>query len=109
MTIRILGGDIHLLDLRTRMPFKYGIATMTSTPHAFVRLSVVVAGQPSVGIAADHLPPKWFTKDPARPIADEVDDMLRVIDHAVQTAAGIRADSPFDAWRQLDASQSDWG
>jgi hypothetical protein len=109
MSIHIDHGDIHLLDLRTRMPFKYGIATMTSTPHAFVRLVVEVAGRPSVGIAADHLPPKWFTKDPARPIADEVADMLRVIDHAVQSAAGIHADSPFDAWRQVDAAQSAWG
>jgi hypothetical protein len=102
-------GDIHLLDLHTRMPFKYGIATMTSTPHAFVRLVVEVAGRPSVGIAADHLPPKWFTKDPARPIADEVADMLRVIDHAVQLATGVHADSPFDAWRQVDMAQSAWG
>jgi hypothetical protein len=109
MSIHIDHGDIHLLDLRTRMPFKYGIATMTSTPHAFVRLVVEVAGRPSVGIAADHLPPKWFTKDPARPIADEVADMLRVIDHAVQSAAAVHADSPFDAWRQVDAAQSAWG
>jgi hypothetical protein len=109
MTIHILKGDIHLLYLRTRMPFKYGIATMTSTPHAFVRLAMEVEGRPSVGITADHLPPKWFTKDPARSIADEVADMLRVIDHAVQIATGVRADSPFDAWRQIGEAQSAWG
>jgi hypothetical protein len=109
MKIHIDHGDIHLLDLQTRMPFKYGIATMTRTPHAFVRLMVEVGGRPSVGVAADHLPPKWFTKDPARPIDDEVADMLRVIDHAAQVAAGVRADSPFDAWRQLDAAQAEWG
>ena len=38
MKIRILEGDLHLIDLQTRMPFRYGIATMTHTPHAFVRL-----------------------------------------------------------------------
>ena len=37
MDIHIRDGDIHLLDLRTRMPFRYGIATMTHTPHADIR------------------------------------------------------------------------
>jgi hypothetical protein len=83
------------------MPFKYGIATMTATPHAFVRLEVEVEGRVAVGIAADHLPPKWFTKDPARAVDEEVNEMLRVIQHAVETARGLRADSAFDAWREL--------
>ena len=26
MTIEVLGGDIHLIDLQTRLPFRYGIA-----------------------------------------------------------------------------------
>jgi len=60
MNLDILHGDIRLIELRTRMPFKYGIATMTRTPHAFVRLLVRVAGQESLGLAADHLPPKWL-------------------------------------------------
>src|SRR5437016_3809571 len=32
MKIHIREGDIHLTNLRTRLPFKYGIVTMTSTP-----------------------------------------------------------------------------
>jgi hypothetical protein len=109
MQVHIRDGDIHLLDLRTRMPFKYGIATMTSTPHAFVRLRAEVDGTPATGIAADHLPPKWFTKDPARPVAEEIGDMARVIAHAVGVAADLHAENPFDAWRRLDARQSSWG
>jgi hypothetical protein len=109
MDVRIHDGDIHLLDLRTRMPFRYGIATMTHTPHAFVRLRVAVGGKDAVGISADHLPPKWFTKDPDRPVADEVLEMARAIEHAVRTAAGVRAASPFDAWRQVHDTQAAWG
>ena len=63
MNLRIRAGDIHVVELQTRMPFKYGIATMTRTPHAFVRVQLEVDGKPASGIAADHLPPKWFTKD----------------------------------------------
>lgn len=109
MNIHIHHGDVYLLDIRTRMPFKYGIATMTRTPHAFVRLQMEVDGKPASGIAADHLPPKWFTKDPAKPIEEEIEEMLRVIAHALELAAGIRAPSPFDAWRQLNEAQASWG
>ena len=42
MKVRVRAGDIHLTDLRTRMPFRYGIATMTRSPHAFVRLHVEI-------------------------------------------------------------------
>ena len=45
MSIHIRGGDIHRIDIRLRMPFKYGIATMTSTPHVFVRLWVEIDGE----------------------------------------------------------------
>src|SRR5262245_1458434 len=109
MRIHIRDGDIHLTDVRTRMPFKYGIATMTEAPHAFVRLRVEVDGRPATGVSADTLPPKWFTKDPNRPVDDEVAEMLRVIEQAVRLAPGTRADSPFDAWRQLWDAQAAWG
>jgi hypothetical protein len=109
MDIRIADGDIHLLDIRTRMPFKYGIATMTRTPHAFVRLRAEVGGRPAVGVAADHLPPKWFTKDPDRAVEAEIAEMLDVIEHALRLAAGLRADSPFAAWRALWDAQHAWG
>jgi hypothetical protein len=109
MKVHLLSGDIHLVELYTRMPFRYGIATMTQSPHAFVRLHVEVDGTPATGIAADHLPPKWFTKDPARPVDEEVDEMRLVIEHAVTVAAGLEADSPFDAWQALWALQDQWG
>ncbi len=109
MNVHIHHGEVFLLDVRTRLPFKYGIATMTRTPHAFVRVRLDVAGQPSTGIAADHLPPKWFTKDPAKPIEDEIEEMLRVITHALELAAGLRAPSPFDAWWRLSEAQAGWG
>jgi hypothetical protein len=109
MTITIDGGDIHLFDIRTRMPFKYGNATMTHSPHAFVRLWVDVDGQRTEGVAADHLPPKWFTKDPAKPIAEEVGEMLRVIEQALALAPGLHGDTPFDAWQQLYQAQDRWG
>ncbi len=109
MKIRILTGDIHLIDLRARIPFKYGIATMTQAPHAFVRVRMEIDGKLVSGIAADLLPPKWFTKDPVKALDAEIEEMLRVIEHAVGLAAGLRADTAFDAWRQVYDAQAAWG
>lgn len=109
MTTRIRNCDIHLVNLQTRMPFKYGIATMTRVPHAFVRVEANVNGHQATGISADLLPPKWFTKDPDKPLIEEVHDMLRAIRNAAQASVGLEAGSAFEVWRQLDARQSDWG
>src|SRR5262245_32951889 len=109
MAIRILQGDIHLVDLKTRLPFKYGIATMTRAPQAFVRLAVEVNGRQVTGIAADLLPPKWFTKVPDKPLDEEIDEMLEVIDHAVHCCAGLAGPNVFEVWRQVWEAQSAWG
>ena len=40
MKVRIRAGGIHVLDLQTRMPFKYGITTLRALPHLFMRLDL---------------------------------------------------------------------
>lgn len=109
MRIRIGRGDIHLIDLQTRLPFKYGIATMTRAPQAFVRVEADIDGRAECGIAADLLPPKWFKKDPHQPLDDELDEMLRVVEHAVAASAGLSGNSVFEVWRSLDEAQRAWG
>lgn len=106
MSLRVHHCDLHLLNLHTRMPFKYGIATMTRMPLAFVRVQVEVDGRPVAGVSSDLLPPKWFTKDPARPVAEEIADMLAVIQAAAKLVTGLHAETPFQLWRQLYQAQS---
>ncbi|MCH8829900.1 MAG: hypothetical protein IID45_10015 [Planctomycetes bacterium] len=109
MTIRILRADVRLIDLKTRLPFRYGIATMTETPHAFVRVVAEVDGVTAEGIAADHLPPKWFTKNIDQKPFDEIGEMLDVIGHAADSCCGLSGVTVFDVWRALYDGQSDWG
>jgi len=91
------------------MPFRYGIVTMTEVPHVILRLAFELDGRESEGLAADHLPPKWFTKDPNRPLAEEIDEMLAVIRAAVDHARAVRAATPFQFWQALYAAQAAWG
>lgn len=106
--IRLLEARLHRIELRARMPFRYGIATMTELPHVVLALTFDLDGRTATGIAADHLPPKWFTKDPTRAPQDEIDDMLAVIRAAVAHARGVNAATVFGFWRELYAAQADW-
>ncbi|MFT4691231.1 MAG: hypothetical protein ACI9OD_003454 [Limisphaerales bacterium] len=108
MTVRVAEGDIHLTNLKTRMPFKYGIATMTRMPMAFVRLAIEVDGRAAYGVSSDLLPPKWFTKEPERDVDEEVQEMLAVIARALEVAVGIEGASPFEIWEELYETQEIW-
>ena len=65
MNISLLNLELYVLNMKTRMPFRYGIAVMTALPCLFVRLTVEIDGQPVHGFSSDGLAPKWFTKDSA--------------------------------------------
>lgn len=109
MSIRILGSDLHIHNIETRMPFKYGIATLTVVPHLFARVQLDVDGSTATGIAADSLPPKWFTKDPSTSMRHDIDEMIDVIRAACRHGEEIgTAESPFAFWQQLYAKQKQW-
>ncbi|MEZ5275665.1 MAG: hypothetical protein R3F07_04720 [Opitutaceae bacterium] len=106
--IRVDRIELFRKQLRTRMPFRYGIATMVDVPHVFLRLHLETPSGRSLGISADHLPPKWFTKDPERDPLEEIDEMLEVLRHAIGLAAGRKAASPFAFWMELYREQAAW-
>jgi hypothetical protein len=109
VSLRILQSETCLINLRTRMPFKYGIATMTDVPYAFLRLRVEINGTVHDGFAADNLPPKWFTKVPEQPLGEEMTQMLCVIEHAREAATGLQAETAFELWLEIAEAQSQWG
>src|SRR5919107_777699 len=109
MTLRINQARLYRIDLDLRLPFRYGIAMLTRLPHAFVRVEAEVDGMRRVGVSADHLPPKWFTKNPGRDVDEEIEELLRVLQHACDAAAGREADSAFALWRDLYDAQARWG
>ena len=95
---------------RTRFPFRYGIASMTEVPHLFMRTLVTMDGKSSLGLTAEGLPPKWFTKNPTTKFEQDLPEMMEVIHHATTVAAEI-ATSPvsfFDFWRELYLQHNDW-
>jgi len=108
-SLAVKTADLLRVDLRARLPFKYGIVTMVHVPHVFLRLQVETPAGVFQGIAADHLPPKWFTKDPTRDVASEIEDMLAVVTHAATAAMKISAFTAFRFWLELKTVQAEWG
>ena len=105
MSIRVVDRDIRVLQQRTRMPFRYGIATMNEFPLLFLSLAVEIDGEIVWGVASDLLPPKWFTKIPEKDPSVEIEEMLEVIENAVALAIGDRYPSVFDLWRSVYSRQ----
>ncbi len=108
-TVRLLDVDCHVLPTRTRFPFRYGIAAMTSAPHLFLRAKFEINGHESVGIASEGLPPKWFTKTPNTTFEQDLPDMLATIRHAIAAAIDVGESAHFfDWWQATYAAQASW-
>lgn len=48
-----------------RLPFRFGAATVTRCPQAFVRVTLEAGGRSFEGASAELMVPKWFDKSPA--------------------------------------------
>ena len=74
--LRILSVDLLERDVRLRMPFRFGVVTLTEAPQAFVRARIRLEdGREADGGAAELLAPKWFDKNPALSNADNFEQL----------------------------------
>jgi hypothetical protein len=67
---RVTSIELYERDVRLRMPFRFGVVTLTAAPQAFARARIRMEGgledgREAEGAAAEMLVPKWFDKDPA--------------------------------------------
>jgi len=109
MRIAVREFGFFIRNLSLRVPFRYGIATMTRTPHFVVRLVVEIDGVAQHGFAADNLPPKWFTKNPDAAYRDEIADIIAVARQAAETACALPpAGTVFALWQEIAHAQEVW-
>jgi hypothetical protein len=63
-------------DVKLRMPFRFGVVTLTEAPQVFVRCRIRTEdGREAEGAAAELLAPKWFDKNPALSNADNFEQL----------------------------------
>jgi hypothetical protein len=64
LPFRILDIQLHERPVKLRLPFRFGVVTLTECPQAFVRVRIrTAAGREAEGAAAELLAPKWFDKN----------------------------------------------
>ncbi len=63
-TLRIRAIDLYERPVTLRLPFRFGAATVTRCPQAFVRIQADVDDHRAEGITAELMVPKWFDKSP---------------------------------------------
>ena len=88
--------SIELLerDVKLRMPFRFGVVTLTAAPQAFVRARIRLAdGTRAEGMAAELMAPKWFDKNPDL----SNDDNFEQLRYALRIARGLYSDGGVDS------------
>ncbi|WP_064806770.1 MULTISPECIES: hypothetical protein [unclassified Rhizobium] len=91
--VRIVEIDAFERDIRLRLPFRFGAATLEQAPQAFLRVRIEdEQGKTAIGAAAEMMVPKWFDKNPALTPAQNVDQLRASI--RLAGAASLEASTP---------------
>jgi len=102
-SIRIGAARIGLDDVFARMPFRFGVVTIEAAVAATLALELTVEGRAVTGYASEILAYKWFDKRPEKSAADNVADLLAILQDAVARAGMFPEGDIFTLWRHLDA------
>ncbi|HEY2255290.1 MAG TPA: mandelate racemase, partial [Variovorax sp.] len=76
LPFRILDIQLFERGVVLRLPFRFGVVTLTACPQAFVRVRIRTEdGREAEGAAAELLAPKWFDKNLALSNEDNFDQL----------------------------------
>ena len=75
MNISVQDIDLNVLNMRTRMPFRYGIASLESVPHLFLRVTANVDGATAVGVPQKVCRRSGLPRTPETSFAEDLDEI----------------------------------
>lgn len=91
----------RIQNVRLRMPFRFGVATLTDAPMMTMKVEIEGSdGSFATGYSADVLPALWFDKLPAKTIDEKVDDQITMSHIAAEQyfEAGATSTDLFNLW-----------
>ncbi|MEO7151682.1 MAG: hypothetical protein ABIX46_08235, partial [Burkholderiaceae bacterium] len=78
--LRVREIALYERPVQLRLPFRFGVVTLTECPQAYVRVRVETAdGHSAWGQAAELMAPKWFDKNLALSNEDNFDQLRAVL------------------------------
>ena len=94
-SLRVVAVELRERPVELRMPFRFGVVTLTEAPQLFVRVRIRLAdGREGWGAGAELLAPKWFDKDLALTNEENFDQLrlaVRVARDAYLTDSALRS------------------
>ncbi|MEJ1975959.1 MAG: mandelate racemase [Acetobacteraceae bacterium] len=100
--LTVLAVDVFERRVRLRLPFRFGVVTITHGRQAILRARIRLDdGREAEGYAAEALGAKWFDKNPALTDAQNVDQLRRAVEIASEA---YRAAGPSTAYGLFAAS-----
>jgi hypothetical protein len=103
--LRLIAASFHERPVRLRLPFRFGVVTLTEAPQMFVRARVRLAdGREGEGVSAELLAPKWFDKSPDLSNEDNFGQLRRSLDIARQHLLGAGSGTAFGVSAAVEAA-----
>jgi hypothetical protein len=94
---RIREIELHERPVKLRLPFRFGVVTLTESPQAFVKARIELPdGRTAWGMAAEMMAPKWFDKNLALSNDDNFEQLRDVL--RIARDAYVSDPSPASGW-----------
>lgn len=101
--LRLVEAEFFERPVRLRLPFRFGVVTLTEAPQMFVRVWVsVVNGFESEGVSAEMLAPKWFDKSLELSNEENFDQLRRSLAMARRSLLAAGSDTAFGLSAEVD-------
>lgn len=103
--LRLIEADFFERPVRLRLPFRFGVVTLTEAPQVFVRARIGLAdGREGEGVAAELLVPKWFDKSPDLSHEDNFNQLRTSLALARRALLGAGENTPFGLSAAVEAA-----
>ncbi|MGE3067118.1 MAG: mandelate racemase [Hyphomicrobiaceae bacterium] len=94
--LRLVSVERYERDVKLRLPFRFGVITVTESTQAVIRATIELAdGRRATGVAAETLAAKWFDKSPEFSDAQNLDQLRQALDIAIDLYRAHGLDTPF--------------
>ena len=101
--LNVLSVERFESPYRLRLPFRFGVITVTEGRQAIVRVRVRHEdGREGTGYAAEALGAKWFDKNPALSDAQNLDQLRKALELCEDAYLAAPALSAFDLYAEAE-------
>ena len=104
--LRLEAVECFERDVRLRLPFRFGVITVTHATQAVIRATIALEdGRTSTGVAAETLGAKWFDKSPAFDDDQNLDQLRQSLVLAIDLYRARGWSTPFGLYAGTYAEQ----